>query len=270
MAQVVEKTAKTISQALSEALEELGVSEEQVDYEVLEYPSKGLFGILGAKPARIRVKVKGSGYRKPDIVEPESPEEATSSQHAENIDIPEEKKEEQEEVQPERKVVLNPESLACAEKFLGDIFSAMHMEVRISSEITEEGYLLELEGEGLGILIGKRGQTLDALQYLTNLAANRGKEERIRIVIDVENYRRRRENTLRSLAKRLADKAIRMHQEVRLEPMNRHERKIIHMTLQENRRVTTYSDGEEPYRYVVIVPTRQKHGGYRQEKQKTE
>ena len=252
MGQVVEKTAKTISQALAEALEELGVSEEQVDYEVLEYPSKGLFGVLGAKPARIRVKLRESRYRRHH-------EPARGEREEEAQDVPEHPAPEPREYH----LVLNDESLARAKAFLSEIFRVMELEVEISSETTEEGYVIRLEGENLGILIGKRGQTLDALQYLANLAANRGESERIRVILDIENYRDRREETLRNLAKRLADKAVRMHQDVKLEPMNRHERKIIHMALQEYRRVTTTSEGEEPYRCVIIMPNKQRRGGRR-------
>ncbi len=255
MGQVVEKTAKTISQALAEALEELGVSEEQVDYEVLEYPSKGLFGVLGAKPARIRVKLRESRYRRHhEPVRKEKEEGAQAEQDVSEQTAPEPR---------EYHLVLNDESLARAKAFLSEIFRVMELEVEISSETTEEGYVIRLEGENLGILIGKRGQTLDALQYLANLAANRGESERIRVILDIENYRDRREETLRNLAKRLADKAVRMHQDVKLEPMNRHERKIIHMALQEYRRVTTTSEGEEPYRCVIIMPNKQRRGGRR-------
>jgi spoIIIJ-associated protein len=112
---------------------------------------------------------------------------------------------------------------------------------------------MNLVGEDLGILIGKHGQTLDALQYLTNLAANRGlSDNRIHVIVDVENYRSRREDTLRRLALRLADKVKHTGEKIMLEPMNRHERKIIHMALQDSHRVSTYSSGEEPYRKVII------------------
>ncbi len=252
MGQVVEKTAKTISQALADALEELGVSEEQVDYEVLDYPSKGLFGVLGAKPARIRVKLREPRYRRHH-------EPARREREEEAPDVPEQAVPEPREYH----LVLNDESLARAKAFLSEIFRVMELEVEISSETTEEGYVIRLEGKSLGILIGKRGQTLDALQYLTNLAANRGESDRIRVILDIENYRDRREETLRNLAKRLADKAVRMHQDVKLEPMNRHERKVIHVALQENRRVTTTSEGEEPYRYVIIMPNKSRNGGRR-------
>ncbi|MBO6267276.1 MAG: KH domain-containing protein [Synergistaceae bacterium] len=150
-----------------------------------------------------------------------------------------------------------------AEAFLQQIFVSMHLEVTIEREKSEEAFILNMTGDDLGILIGKHGQTLDSLQYLTNLAANHGlTEKRIHIVLDVEHYRNRREETLRRLASRLADKALRTRQRIMLEPMNRHERKIIHMALQENRRVSTYSAGDEPYRKVVIEPVKGR-GGYR-------
>lgn len=140
-----------------------------------------------------------------------------------------------------------------AEKFLNDILQAMSLEVSIDKEENEEGVVFNLIGENLGILIGKHGQTLDSLQYLSNLAANKGMmENKVRIIIDIENYRSRREGTLRRLALRLADKVRRTGDRIVLEPMNRHERKIIHMALQDNRRISTYSSGEEPYRKVVI------------------
>ena len=146
-----------------------------------------------------------------------------------------------------------------AENFLKEIFSSMHLDVKMEREDKEASYIFNLVGENLGILIGKHGQTLDALQYLTNLAANRGLlEEKIRIILDVENYRSRREETLRRLAVRLADKVRRTGEKVMLEPMNRHERKIIHMALQDNYRVVTYSAGDEPYRKVVIEPKNHK------------
>ena len=139
-----------------------------------------------------------------------------------------------------------------AEEFLASIFEAMKLEVRIDPMDTKDGVVMNLIGENLGILIGKHGQTLDSLQYLANLA---------RIILDIENYRSRREDTLRRLAMRLADKVRRTGERIVLEPMNRHERKIIHMALQNNYRISTYSSGEEPYRKVVIEL---KRGGRRE------
>ena len=157
-------------------------------------------------------------------------------------------------------IVENPKALERAEEFLRDIFRIMNMEADVRHDFKEElGYVLSIEGKALGILIGKHGQTLDAMQYLTNLAANHGiKEGRARFILDVEDYRSRREETLQALAHRLADRALHLHREVRLEPMNRHERKIIHMALQDNYRVSTYSDGDEPHRCVVITPSRRR------------
>lgn len=149
-----------------------------------------------------------------------------------------------------------------AEEFLASIFEAMKLEVRIAPMDTKDGVVMNLIGENLGILIGKHGQTLDSLQYLANLAANKGLvEDKVRIILDIENYRSRREDTLRRLAMRLADKVRRTGERIVLEPMNRHERKIIHMALQNNYRISTYSSGEEPYRKVVIEL---KRGGRRE------
>ncbi len=140
-----------------------------------------------------------------------------------------------------------------AEKFLSDIFKAMKLDIGIEKSESEDGTIFNLIGDNLGILIGKHGQTLDSLQYLSNLAANRGlTDNKVRVIIDIENYRSRREDTLRRLAMRLADKVRRTGERIVLEPMNRHERKIIHMALQDNYRVSTYSSGDEPYRKVVI------------------
>lgn len=139
-------------------------------------------------------------------------------------------------------------------QFLEDIFKSMKITVTIEKKSTIDGYLFNLEGEDIGILIGKHGQTLDSLQYLTNLAANHDmSQEKVRILLDIENYRRRREDTLCRLATRLADKVKRFGDKIVLEPMSRHERKIIHTALQDDRKIFTYSDGEEPFRKVVIA-----------------
>jgi len=205
MAAVVEKTGKTIEEALNSALAELKLTIDRVDYEVMVEPTKGFFG-LGAKLAKIKVTVKK----------------------------------------------LTPIEVAL--EFLHKIFASMKLPVEIQQTEKEDHYIFNLKGNDLGILIGKHGQTLDALQYLTNLSANRElSEEKIRIIIDVEDYRKRREETLCRLAMRLADKVRRSGEKIVLEPMNRHERKIIHTALQDNHRIMTYSDGEEPYRKVVIA-----------------
>lgn len=205
MAEVIEKTGKTVEEALEAAMAELDVPEDRVSYEVLEQPTKGFFGFIGGKPARVKVTIKELG------------------------------------------------PLEKAQVFLDKIFIQMKLDVVIQQQDTAEGHVFNLQGPDLGILIGKHGQTLDALQYLTNLAANRGLgEDKVRIILDVENYRDRRQDTLHRLALRLADRVKHSGEKIVLEPMNRHERKIIHTALQDNRGVMTYSDGEEPYRKVVI------------------
>ena len=144
-----------------------------------------------------------------------------------------------------------------AKKFLSDIFAAMNLDVTIEVSEAEDGVVLNLIGDNLGILIGKHGQTLDSLQYLSNLTANKGLlEEKVRIILDIENYRSRREETLRRLALRLADKVRRTGERIVLEPMSRHERGMIDMALQDNYRISTYSSGDEPYRKVVIEQKR--------------
>ena len=157
-------------------------------------------------------------------------------------------------------IPLTDEMAAAAEKFLGAIFATMGLSVELHRTDTPVGTILNMHGGNLGILIGKHGSTLDALQYLTNLVVNKIPETGYaRIILDVEDYRARREETLTRLAGHLADKACRIGEEIHLEPMSRHERKIIHMALQDNRRVTTYSAGDNPRRYVVIVPKRRRY-----------
>jgi len=156
-------------------------------------------------------------------------------------------------------IPLTDEMISAAERFLGEIFTAMNLNVTLHRMDSEAGMVFNMQGENLGILIGKHGATLDALQYLTNLVVNKIPETGYaRIILDVEDYRARREETLTRLAGHLADKACRIGEEIHLEPMSRHERKIIHMALQDNRRVTTYSAGDNPRRYVVIVPKRRR------------
>lgn len=270
---ISEKTAKTVEEAKQAALAELGIREEEAEkIEVLEEASKGFLGLIGGHDARVRVTsrevlgekkdVGNDGLPMPEVIE-------TSLQVGDLVKKAQEESQEKKE-SPERprirEMVSDEEAavpLEKAEAFLQQIFKSMHLEVTIEREKSEEAFILNMTGDDLGILIGKHGQTLDSLQYLTNLAANHGlTEKRIHIVLDVEHYRNRREETLRRLASRLADKALRTRQRIMLEPMNRHERKIIHMALQENRRVSTYSAGDEPYRKVVIEPIKGR-GGYR-------
>lgn len=153
-------------------------------------------------------------------------------------------------------VEIQPDAAEEAVKFLFDVTNKIGVSIKIKQEVTKEGILLDLSGEGIGMLIGKRGQTLDSLQYLVNLVANRYSEHYIRIVLDAENYRDRRKESLEQLAKRLGNKAVRTRKEVILEPMNALERKIIHTALQDIKGVRTYSEGVEPNRRIVVAPAK--------------
>lgn len=205
MARVIEVTGKDIEEAKKLALSQLDLPQERVIFEVLEEPSKGFFGLIGARVAKIRATEKK----------------------------------------------LTP--LEKGQEFLKKIFKSMHKDIQIECIEEDINYKFNLIGDDLGVLIGKHGQTLDSLQYLTNMAANKNVTgARVRIVLDVENYRKRREETLCQLAERLANKARKYRTKVVLEPMNRHERKIIHMALQDYVDIITYSDGVEPHRKIVV------------------
>ena len=142
-----------------------------------------------------------------------------------------------------------------ADTFLSDVFQAMNLEAEVRSSYDKENGMLtiDMKGENMGVLIGKRGQTLDSLQYLVSLVVNKGFDGYIHVKADTENYRERRKKTLENLAKNIAFKVKRTRQPVALEPMNPYERRIIHSALQGDRYVTTYSEGEEPYRKVIVT-----------------
>lgn len=249
-------TAKTIEAAVAEGLEKLGISREEAVVHVVEQPSSGLFGLIHKKMAVVDISA-------PDEEVPEDTvEEASPAEEAPAAEIPaeeakeeapaEEKKAEREEpaFDPEEQKKVAEE----AKTFLTGVFAGMHLAVTMECRMTEERIMINLVGDGLGILIGKHGQTLDALQYLTNLAAGKSFRHHYFILLDVENYRERRQDTLEALARRLAGKVKRTGEEVRLEPMAAGERRIIHLALQDDHVVSTDSEGEAPYRYVVIRP----------------
>lgn len=201
----IEKTAKSTDEAIQLALEELGVSRDMVEVEILEEATKGLFGILGGKEAKVAVTLK------------QTPATA-------------------------------------AKDFLDDLFFAMGMNVNV--DIAEENSALDinLSGDDMGIIIGKRGDTLDAIQYLTSLAVNKVEGPYMKVSLDTENYREKRKEALVSLANRIADKVTRTNRRHIFEPMNPYERRVIHASLQDHESVHTYSVGEEPNRKVVIAP----------------
>ena len=265
-------SAKTVDDAITEALIQLGVTSDRLEYEVIEKGSAGFLGI-GMKQAVIEArrkpepkeeKVEEPVVEEPVRVEPKKveavqPQKAAAEKKADEpqkaaFEIAVEK-EAKEEVKKETKLVeVQPQTIKAVEDFLKNTMKAMDMEVELKTEIDQDGALcVDMSGEHMGILIGKRGQTLDSLQYLANRVANKHQEGYVRVKLDTENYRARREETLRHLAKNIAHKVKRNRRPVALEPMNPYERRIIHSALQSDPYVMTHSEGEEPFRKVVIT-----------------
>lgn len=209
---IVEKSGKTIDEAVNEALKELNTTRENVEIEVVNEGKRGILG-LGAEDAVVRVKM---------------------------------------EVTPLQK----------AEKYLKDVMESFGIDVQLNGSYEDESVRVEIVGdsEEVGKVIGRRGDTLDALQYLTSLVVNKGEENYIRVTIDTENYRGKREETLIKLAKRTAGIVARTRKSITLEPMNPNERRIIHSALQEYRNVTTYSTGKDPHRCIVITTKKKEYG----------
>ena len=204
----IEISAKTVADAVTLACQQLAITSEKLEYEVVDEGKVGILG-FGAKPAIIKARVKAT--------------------------------------------------LEDSVKFfLNDVFAAMNIEVVVNVEYDEKerNMNIDLAGEDMGMLIGKRGQTLDSLQYLVSLVVNKETEEYVRVKVDTENYRERRKATLENLAKNMAHKVKRIRRSVSLEPMNPYERRIIHAALQDDKYVITHSEGDEPYRRVVITPKR--------------
>ena len=257
--QEITVSAKTVDDAITEALIQLGITSDMLDYNVIEKGSSGFLGI-GMKQAVITAR------KKEVPVKEEIVEEVLIEKEVVKEPVPKETivkaaemkavvKEVAEEVHSEVELAeVNKETIEACEKFLYDVLKAMGMEVSIKSRVDEEGALsIEMEGQNMGILIGKRGQTLDSLQYLTNRIANKSQDGYVRVKLDTEDYRRRRKETLEHLAKNIAFKVKRSRRTVSLEPMNPYERRIIHSALQGDKNVSTHSEGDEPYRRVVVT-----------------
>ena len=286
--EVVEKWGDSIDQAVDLALRDMKLTRDDVDVEVLEEPTKGFLGIIGNTLAKVRVTKKGAAVqeehkeekgfqpvekkapeKKAEVVEEEPKEDSkqerrwkkntnkkplselidtdeslTPDPTAEEVDFHEQIKE------------LPPCEEHIALDFLKDVIREMGLDLTMKAKANETNVYIELEGPDCGTIIGRRGQTLDALQYLTSLVVNKEHEDYVKVVIDAEDYRARREKTLEQLADKMARKAIKSHRSLKLDPMNPYERKVIHATLQSNPRVTTRSEGQDPYRRVVIEPKR--------------
>ena len=276
----VEATGKTIEDAVRSGLVQLGLTRDEVTVEVLAEPKSGFLGI-GSKPAVVRVTAKEEAEhvlqrQQEDVRKAEEAEKQTAATETKAVAEPQSASNpaadpaEPETASPADdgvdSVTDSPaeesadsvedftaeEAAAKAREFLQEVLKNMGMQVMIEKMIKPDKIILHLHGKNLGILIGKHGQTLDALQYLTNLTTNQGKETRHFIMLDVENYRHRREETLKQLALRLSGRVKKKGDKVVLEPMNGYERKIIHVALQDAEHVRTESEGQDPYRHVVI------------------
>ena len=271
-------SAKTVEDAITEASIQLGITSDKLEYEVIEKGSAGFLGI-GMKQAVIEARRKVEEKQETEIVEEvkkEIQQVAAEEVKAEEKIVEEvkaeiehdekpkqttEKAEKKEEIKNDapvkREVELaevTDETKEAVSTFLKDTLKAMGMEVEIALDIDEDGSLsINMSGPNMGILIGKRGQTLDSLQYLANRVANKHQSGYVRVKLDTENYRARREETLKHLAKNIAHKVKRNRRPVALEPMNPYEIRIIHSALQNDPYVTTHSEGEEPYRKVVVT-----------------
>ena len=269
-------SAKTLDDAITEALVQLGVTSDRLDYIVVEKGSEGFLGI-GRKQAVIKARRKREEKPVEETVEESKvetpvkeevkPEKKTEKKPAkEHSHTKKNVREEKPEVksEPKKEVELakvEPQTIETCEKFIYDVMNAMGMDdVKVTSVVDEEGALsINMEGSNMGILIGKRGQTLDSRQYLTNRVANKMQDGYVRVKLDTEDYRRRRKETLENLAKNIASKVKRTRKTVSLEPMNPYERRIIHSALQSDPAVSTHSEGEEPYRRVVVTLVRNRN-----------
>ena len=287
----IESSAKTMEEAVTQGLEKLGVSLGDVSIDIIDEGSKGLFGLIGGKPARVRLTVKDGvedtdflsslslGGEEAQTTKEKPQQKPRQEQKVEKPQLKAEKPAKQDKLQqsekaqkpqaparkpdkpaktdkPERAsaTVGEDTSAGKAKQFLMEVTRLMNVNVTVDAGVDEEGNVrADMHGDTLGILIGRRGETLDALQYLTSLYVNRGQEDYTRVTIDTENYRAKREEALTRLANRMANRAIKTGRKVVLEPMNPYERRILHSALQNDPDVTTHSEGEEPYRRVIIT-----------------
>ena len=291
MLKTIEASGKTVEEAIDNALALANAAIEDADIEVLELGGRGVFG-LGKKDARVRISLEMPEEAKGPVQEKGSQRKSKEADEAPQVtemirQRPAEargggtapkgrrrgrstKTAVSEQEAPQESMIetaknknggADAQTLAnTARAFLDPVFASLKVQPKQEIQMREGILWLVFSGPGLGSLIGRRGETLNALQYLTNLAVNRDRKEHVRLVLDVEGYRAGREETLVALAKKMAEKAVRTGRRVELEPMNPHERRIVHIALQNDKRVDTASQGEEPYRRVVISRRRQDSG----------
>lgn len=269
MLKFIEVTGKNEEEAIAKALAQLGMDRDDVSVEIIERAKSGFLGI-GSSPARIRVS-----YEAPDEIVEEVKEEIPAPAPVEEKKVAEkpckcasavveEKRSEKKEEVPcaecaQEGEEVHDEKSEQIRSFLHGLMEHLDSNAKAEVYLSEEGhYKVYLVGEKLGQLIGRRGETLDAIQQLTNYAINHGADRRVRIHVDAENYRAKREQTLQALANKVAGKVVRLRRNVTLEPMNAYERHVIHTALQEVPGVTTYSTGIDPNRRVIVAYDRDK------------
>ncbi len=274
MINYMEVTGKTVEDAFTNAIYQLETTSDNIDYEVIEKGSSGIFGI-GSRQAVIKVWKKDEAEAEKAKLQEKQEQPVKEIKEA---SVPKAAaKENAPKTEPEKKVKAEAKMESKAENknidvekvtksckdFLDHMFAAMGMEVRVDVAVdTSEGLVsIELSGEEMGLLIGKRGQTLDSIQYLVSLVVNKENDKYLRVKVDTENYRERRKETLESLAKNIAYKVKRSRRSVALEPMNPYERRIIHSALQGDKYVATRSEGEEPFRHVIVYLKNERRNG---------
>lgn len=248
----VETFGKTREEAVEKAARELGVSKEDLIVEILEEGNKGFLGLIGAKDFKIKASIKESAqidFSPKDIlfgVEEEKKSEDKSMKEEKFVSTEESEK-------SSAPVISDEQIKESVDQFLGDVFKSLQIEAKTS--IHREGDIVKvmIEGENAGVLIGRRGEALDSLQLLLGLAVNKTAEGYVKLQLDIENYREKREESLVRYAHKMARMASKQRRNIRLEPMSPNERRIVHSALQSDSYVTTYSEGDEPYRKVVIA-----------------
>ena len=257
MIKYLEKSGRTMEEAIAAALSELGLSEEEISVEVLERAKSGFLGI-GAQPARIRVSYEAPDEPAEPAPAPKKAEkkaEAPASKKAEKkAEAPAPKKEEEKKPAPQKADPADEAGeFAAVRAFVSGLLERMGVEADIDVSRRDNGGInVKLSGAGMGAIIGRRGETLDAIQHLTNYVVNRDSDKHMHISVDAENYRAKREESLTKLAEKMAEKAIKYKRSMALEPMNSYERHVIHTALQNYDGVTTSSTGVEPNRRVVV------------------
>ncbi|MGB5822726.1 MAG: RNA-binding cell elongation regulator Jag/EloR [Proteocatella sp.] len=237
----VEAVGKTKDEAIEKALKELNVKLEDVTVDAEEHKSKGIFGFLAKKEVRVKVT----------LIEAEKPQEDLEdfSFVSKGFSFDEEH-----ESDSKKEVIIDEDSKETAEQFLKDIFETLAIEAEISTSVVDGCLCIKVLGDDASRLIGRRGESLDSLQMLLGLAVNKEKEKYVKVLLDIENYRAKREESLIKYANKMARQAAKQRRVIKLEPMNPYERRIIHSALQSDRYVKTYSEGKDPYRKIVIEP----------------